>query len=419
MTIQMPRPARTAGSPRPFGRWIGFRGALLLAVAATVLGRGLPAHADTPDAAAGTHGSDAALYDHFRLGWYHHLTGIGRLPEIQKTGAPLVIPYHDEALTPFLDRSQHLGLDILPEIPRKLIDDQDYAAVAAYVAEHDGHPAIIGWYLADEPGLKTKVDWSPPVMAEVAKAIRSRSDKPIYLCFSYKEMDQGDPLRYRDSFDVMLVNHYPYVLNQLGGAKAVKDLAYWKALIAKTNETAKELGRPWLNITQAIGPRKGKEHQGWRLPTVDEARFQLYWSVLHDAEGAIYFCYYWARAVQPAEGEPYAEDGRTWLASVIPTVINEFEPLAAALLPRHAIADGVTCSNQSVLARLYRDPGDGSSVLVIANTTPEPQQARLTLAQDTATEPELIVGGTPVSRDGDGLALTLAAHEVLVYRLPK
>lgn len=355
------------------------------------------------------------LYDHFRLGWFHHLTGIRRLPEIAETGAPLLMPYHDEELTPFLDQARELAMDVLPEIPRKLIDEQDYDAIAAYVAEHDDHPAVLGWYSADEPGLKSKADWSPPVMEAVYQAIRSESDKPVYLCFSYVEMDRGDVPKYRDAFDVMLVNHYPYVLGKLGKAKAAKDLRYWKQLIVKTADVARELDRPWLNILQAIGPRKGKEHQGWRLPTLDEARFQLYWSVLHDAEGALYFTYYWTRNVLESPGEPFEESGRTWFETVFKPLADEFNPLAAALLPRHAVDPGVQSSDPDVHAKLYRTAQDAASVLVIANAATQPRRVVLTLPGGD-WQGRAVVGQAEGTLEGNRLTLTLAPHETSVYR---
>ena len=379
--------------------------ACIVVVAAMLADR--PARAQAPD---------EGLYDHFRLGWYHSLSGIQRLKEIAATRAPLVMPYDGGKLVPFLDRAREQNIDVLPEIPRALISDQNYEGIAAYVAEHDGHPAVIGWYAADEPGLKTKVDWSPPVMTSVYEAIRSRSDKPVYLCFSYVEMDRGDVQRYRNAFDVMLVNHYPYVLSKLGETKATTDLAYWQNLIVRTADVARELDRPWLNILQAIGPRKGKEYQVWRLPTLDESRFQLYWSVLHNAQGALFFTYYWTRDVLASPGEAFEGTGRVWVESVFKPLANEFKPVEAALLPRNAVQHGVDSSNGDVLARVYRDPNDESLVLVAVNGSSASQQAHLRVTVNGEWQAESLVGRIN-AREGTSLDLQFAPHEAIVCRL--
>jgi hypothetical protein len=136
-------------------------------------------------------------------------------------GFNLVIPYLStstnrtaadaRSIMLYLDRCHAVGMRVMYDLTRLV----GYSAgrlpalelLAAEVEAVRNHPAVMGWYLADEP------DGNNMPVARIAAArqlVRSRSDLPMGMCLDTAGPTGGDQWKkYIDYIDIILVRSFP------------------------------------------------------------------------------------------------------------------------------------------------------------------------------------------------------------------
>jgi hypothetical protein len=225
-----------------------------------------------------------------------------------------------------------------------LIQDHGLMAICSvegsWVRVARDHPALLAWYLADEPenhGL------SPSVERNFYQDLKKRDpNHPIGLCHtSFEALTQ-----YKEACDFTMTDIYPITANRDKNVMGVSIMM---------DEARRIHGANWPQWTciQAFGGPE-TDNGVWAVPLPHEVRFMVYQALVHRATGILYFAY-WPR--QP----------RSWQS--IATLNAEVQRLVPRLVaPGKEIGARAETAEVQVRTRLL---ADGNTGLVIAiNTSP-------------------------------------------------
>ncbi len=244
-----------------------------------------------PDAPVGFDANGFLTVDgkpYFPVGMYTLQDGKGTdhdsvLREASEAGFNTTVfyAYTVETVTPLLDAAGRNGIKafVYPTGPFSVVGaDVTLANAAKDVIARRDHPALLGWYLVDEPeGIgKAAVDKTRELYQIV------RETDPDHPC-SLVIMSPGAAAKYRTCTDIMWIDPYPiphspvtYVTNTVSGAvKAI------------------EKDKPVWTIPQAFDWnvwRTGKV-DGVHRPTNEEERCMTYLALVHGAKGIIYWAH--------------------------------------------------------------------------------------------------------------------------------
>lgn len=244
-----------------------------------------------PDAPVGFDANGFLTVDgkpYFPVGMYTLQDGKGTdhdavLREASEAGFNTTVfyAYTIETVTPLLDAAGRNGIKafVYPTGPFSVVGaDATLANAAKDVALRKNHPALLGWYLVDEPeGIgKAAVDKTRELYQIVKEA------DPNHPC-SLVIMSPGAAAKYRACTDIMWIDPYPiphspvtYVTSCVSGAvKAV------------------EKDKPVWTIPQAFDWNvwnTGKIN-GVHRPTNEEERCMTYLALVQGAKGIIYWAH--------------------------------------------------------------------------------------------------------------------------------
>mmetsp|Transcript_26691 Transcript_26691/g.50592 ORF Transcript_26691/g.50592 Transcript_26691/m.50592 type:complete len:616 (-) Transcript_26691:170-2017(-) len=208
--------------------------------------------------------------------------------------------------------------------------DEVMANLTKQVEHFKGHPAVFGWYLADEPdggGIE------PNLLQPKYDLIRSLdATRPVSMVFC-----AGGASNYLSMLDLIMVDPYP-----IPGSHA--------ATVDDTLKSVAELGKPIMMVPQAFG---GGENW-YRTPSIREERLMTYLGLLNDVVAIQYF-------VRSALQFPYAPNA--W--NEIRKISGEVVVLTSALSGGTRIED-VAVDNEDISVGAWTDRDD-SVVLIVAN----------------------------------------------------
>ncbi len=188
-----------------------------------------------------------------------------------------------EEVAALMDAAAVEGMQILLELTEyaRRKPKPDYQAIAALVKRYRRHPALLAWYLIDEPD-ETKMD--PRSAVAIYDLIRDLDPyHPVYLVNNRPRTYAA----YSDASDILAIDVYPipnYPISQVGD---YMQQARWTSLERKP---------VWL-VAQAFG---GVEH--WpRSPTASELRNMIYQGLVEGAKGVLFYryCQENERRIQP------------------------------------------------------------------------------------------------------------------------
>lgn len=357
---------------------------------------------------------DVATQKSFPVGWYdavgYHTqdspaTMVGE-------GANVVIAYTGSAtdIDQYLDEAAAAGLEVILQLQSYYIQNEDTTRIRDYVAEYDSHAALRGWYLADEPaGHGISVN-----NAEVAyQAVKMESTKPVFVAFARSELENGGAAAYANAYDTFLFDDYPF----LAESSEFSDLDDWTSLVESAQTQAQQLGKSWWSIPQAIGQQPDVTFDK-RLPTLNEARYQAYISVLHGAEGLASWVHYRAEQTLAKSDAPYPEEGAAWLGDVWRPLAVEFAEHGDALAAGALLA-AVSDNRSDILCEVYEDPITGTYYLVAVNTSSTATQPTFTLSGLSSLNQAIYIGeaGADIDIINDAFYDTFTGYAVHVYKL--
>jgi hypothetical protein len=250
----------------------------------------------------------------------------------------------EAAATGFMVNFQLIGFETLGN------DAGVLANLTAQIKHFKDHPAILAWYLADEPSGQGIPNTT---LLPKYEAIRQADPggKPVSMVFCTRNAAD-----YLSMLDIIMVDPYP-----IPGSSA--------SSVASALSNVASLGKPVMMVPQAFG---GGENWA-RGPSRQEERLMTYLGLLHGAKAIQYFVR--SQGIFPAPA--------AW--SEIRMVAQEIRVLTPALLWGKAVeasvSDAKLCPFPStsgcasgVTVKAWTDR-DGSIVVVAANTATDPGPA--------------------------------------------
>ncbi len=278
-------------------------------------------------------------------------------------GFTLFSPYQDnrpqtlEQRREYLDRCAELGM----RVHYHLIDvaggggvydrpsagfDED--VLRSEIKAFRDHPALLGWYISDEP---TGRGFPPERLTRIREIIRELDPyHPVSIVFMRPER----AVEYRDAMDIVMVDPYPipnYPPSRAG-----------QAVATVFNDLAPELA-VWM-VPQCFG---GNEH--WqREPTPGELRVMTFLGIIEGARGIQYFVRHGHKG--------FPKSPLLWsAASECALLLAQLTP---PLLSREPPPE-VVSSQAGVRARAYRDRG--RICCIVVNTANYPLEVELSFPE--------------------------------------
>ncbi|MBX3729663.1 MAG: hypothetical protein KF858_10805 [Candidatus Sumerlaeia bacterium] len=237
-----------------------------------------------------------------------------------------------------------------------------------WIAAARNHPALLAWYLYDEPEGHGRT----PEEMRLAYLRMKQIDPshPVGLChFLYEALED-----YRDARDFSITDVYPVTAN--------RDVPLLNVGIhaAQARATNRNGGPNWTCIQVFGGPET--EGGKWAQPTPREVRAMTFIALVHGSTGILYFSY-WPKA--PETWRSLGDLNRD-LRRMVPWLVAEGTELETGV------------SNRAIHVRA-RQVGEGG-IAIAVNTAPEAVDSAI-FVRGTGTRPAqlLFEGGTiPIAR---------------------
>ncbi|MCC7260988.1 MAG: hypothetical protein IT369_00565 [Candidatus Latescibacteria bacterium] len=297
----------------------------------------------------------------------------------------------ESQIAALMDEAARSGIRILLELTPFIRGraEPDYQAITATVERYRRHPALLAWYLVDEPA-DAKVD-SAQLEGIYQQLRRSDPYHPVYLV-------NNRPRTYRtyaEASDILAIDVYPVPDHPLTRVGDYTQQARW----------ASQGRKPVWLVAQAFG---GVEHWG-RPPTPAELRNMVFQGLVQGASGLLFY-----RHCQ--KGEEQIQPPALWRE--MRTLAAELAPLGPVLTAPVPLLAQVECvdGSQGVQAMLreYR----GQYYLFVVNCRAAAQRTRFRLRglPSLARVEALYQSQAPALQDGL-LVIDLAALGAGIYRL--
>jgi len=346
-------------------------------------------------------GAVAYAQSDYLVGWFDNEAGIHRLSAIGKSKAKIVMPYNSKwfeaaKARKYLDEAHRNGLTVIldcytrPEwnIPSLRLTDIARAT--------KGHPALAGYYIADEPeyslsagfGTDTtrKVDYIR-LQREAVKA--GNSDAVFWMVFANEVKTE-----YLDRQDNVMVDYYP------GWTDPQADVFHkyvrrswlrWR----EASAVAKKYGRRFYPVGLAF--HLPNDPKNARHLTREEMRYHFFTGVVANSDGFLFYKYNSATSgYREMVGELFSQMQQLGPA-VVRGVMND---------PSIVISVG----SEKVVYRYGVDPTTGMKALVAVNVArwQASDNDGEVLANVQFTVPQSVKEGT-ILVDGEGRTLALTS----------
>ena len=198
------------------------------------------------------------------------------LQRVAEAGFSAVLTYSSgtEHLKTYLDEAARVGLKVVVHSPGLWFGKGGEKKLREAVAILRDHPALLGWYLIDEPGLDRK-GATPADLARLY-ALMQKLD-PYHPTFTVYCRPQ-EFAAYKDTHDVFMCDPYPV------GHQPLSYVAEWTELA----KAAMRGQKPVHVVPQSFGSEKGPQ-VWWRLPTAAEEICMGYLALVHGAKALFYY----------------------------------------------------------------------------------------------------------------------------------
>ena len=270
------------------------------------------------------------------------------------------------------------------------LTDERAEELRQYIREWKSHPALMGWYMADEPELR-------PALPERTKRIREvvAEEDPYHPCIMLNDTIAGI-FKYVEGGDILMPDPYPLFVRGGGAARGIRRVAdFMEACREATG------GRQaWWVTPQAFNYGDyGRANN--RAPTFAELRNMCYQAVAHGAKGFLW--YTWSHS------RNYPDIGLG-----MPFLAQEVADLKEAILAPDAEA-AVKCEapNTEEMHWSLRRVGDDWTLFAV-NTAEERQAVRFTLPSETG-ELTVVSEGRAIRPTAGVLADTFEPYAAHIY----
>jgi hypothetical protein len=247
------------------------------------------------------------------------------------------------------------------------------------------HPALLAWYIADEPN-GNKVD--PDSLRQIYELVRELDPwHPVSIVFTAPYMSS---FRYLDALDIVMADPYP-----------VPDLP--PSFVGKlTTQLIRKLDneKPLWMVLQTFG---GGEI--WkREPTWQEIRSMTYQAVINGATGIQYFVRNGLNLF-PKSVPAWGECGKmaVEVAEMTPWILSDEE------------SRSISTGNDNVTARSYIH--NGKLMILAVNKSNEPARVSISIPYNTSGKADLIFENRNINAEGSSISDILSPFGAQTYML--
>ncbi len=292
--------------------------------------------------------------------------------------------------TEFLDRAEATGFRMHYDV-RQITDQEPSEETATRLAEdvkaHRDDPALLCWYLSDEPAARG----NPPEQFEAHNRQMKQLDPyhptTMVFCAPHRAHE------YADGMDILMVDPYPIDRWPVTRVADTVDMV--------RDATAGQM--PIWCVPQAFG---GGE--AWsREPSWREQRCMTYMAIAHGATGIQYFIR------RPPHTSPY-NDAMWAECRKMGREIRELTPALLSHEPNPEIAPVEPTSDLHLTARTY----NGHAYVLCVNSAPEPREISLRCSEEPIeAEAEVMFEDREVAVSDEGVIEDMIdALGVRIYR---
>ncbi len=333
-------------------------------------------------------------------------------PQLARAGFNTIHTYtawyihRDQDLTEWLDQAQKLGLKVvLPPYPGEVgfygfrkkpaIGDTDIEDIVKFVDRYKAHPAVLAWYMCDEPrGALWRAN-----LAKVYHAVAEAD--PYHPCVA---LDNGVSTltKLRTAGDILWIDPYPGFTR--GGPPRQPLTLVGQAL--QGLRAALPDRRPLWIAPQAFSYAEWDKSKAVRErePTLTEIRAMHYLSLLNGAGGIIPFAWAYAKR-HPSTLQTYLELIGPEMSILMPALLEGKGVEHCRLVPLSPGAD----------AQMGVWEHEGNLFLVLANRKPEEARIRVIIPGLDSRWLKVVAENRRVQAFGDTLDETLPPYGVRIY----
>jgi hypothetical protein len=298
-------------------------------------------------------------------GWFS-INKVSDWPTLSKFGYNSMQDYNayyrnDKALKKWLDDAQAAGLKVLiypypkrsynnKERWMKPLSAQEEAAIRSFINKWKSHPALLGWYMADEPELR-------PALPARMKAIYDVivEEDPFHPAVLLNDTIRGIHT-YGQYCDVLMPDPYPLFLNDADAAQPIEKVGKF---VTEMNGIAGK--GMWITPQGFNYGDYGRKNN--RAPNFRELRNMQYQAVQGGVTGFIWYTYYKSRQY------PSCVYGINFLA-------QEAQLLKNVIL--NSNRKKLKTSDKKLNAVFYSNI-NGHQYLIVVNNNTTPQKAKISL----------------------------------------
>lgn len=305
-------------------------------------------------------------------------------------------PQPVETARAYLDGAHERGIKVFLGLSRAKLHEGDLPWIQRWVAELMDHPAVLTWYLMDEPEIR---GLSAADMRRVHEAIRMVDPfRPTSVVYcrppAFADWADAQDLHWNDPYPLP---NRPLTMVEdwvrLGREAVGPDRPVWTVLQGHDY-------RFWRD-PQAAFAEHGKPSQ----PTREHTRCMTFMALAAGTDGLVW---YWG----PRSKYRMKEDAPEKWAGIVETVqlLNALQPWLTA---RGTDGDAVEVAEPF---RAWSRVADGTRVMAVVNTAADAAQLSVDLAALGAQDVQDFETGEAVALTGTRLIVQLAPHEVRIYR---
>lgn len=338
------------------------------------------------------------------FGWFS--IGVKQFDEAARAGYNALIDYNaywrtDEEQQAFLDAVVAAGLKVAcypypnrrfndAETWGKPLTDEEAEAVRLNVRKWKDHPALLAWYMADEPELR-------PALTSRAEALRAvcEGEDPYHPCIMLNDTVAGI-YKYAFGGDILMPDPYPLFVKDGFAGRGLDHVGQYVEAIGQAGD-----GRRGAWVTPQAFNYGDYGRVNNRAPNFTELRNMLYQSVIERATGFLWYTY------GQTPNYPQLKLGVSWLA-------QEAKLLQPVILSPQTSREVKVEPADGKLKATLREV-DGQWYLLAVNTATEPVDAALHLPEGSRVKWYVISEGRSVTAAGGVLKDHFELYDTNLY----
>lgn len=327
----------------------------------------------------------------------------------RKQGYNVYVDYNayyksDEKLKEWLDKNVKNSLKAIiypypkrkynnPEQWHKPLSTEEAEGIRSFVRKWKSHPAILGWYMADEPELR-------PALTARMSAIKKicEQEDPYHPCVLLNDTLDGIH-KYIDGGDVFNPDPYPLFIQGKYAAKPIEKVGRFIEEIAIAGKHKKAA---WITPQGFNYGDYGRVNN--RAPNFVELRNMQYQAIIAGATGFTWYTYYRAK---PYPDLIYGVEFLGREAKLLENVI---------LSPQKRI---VLKTGDKYIKAVYYKNIDGNDWIIVVNNATKDKQLELNLPETAPPKWYILSEKRQVSSNGKVLKDKLNLYDTNIYTSSK